>query len=96
MNRKRRIQIRFQKRVTNLTSERKQKYVVNHEYFIPTTFHKHQSSGSVVKANYVFISAPFLHQNKNIKFTLNLMYTSKQWRSSAPKSGGAQTFFPEK
>ena len=28
--------------------------VQGHEYFIPTKFRKHQSSGSVAKADYVF------------------------------------------
>ena len=50
-----------------------------HENFIPTKFHKHPSSGSVVKADYVCshiytcISAPlppFLHLNKYIKISL--------------------------
>ena len=29
-------------------------HVQGHEYFIPTKFHKHPLSGSVVKADYVF------------------------------------------
>ena len=51
-----------------------------HENFIPTKFHKHPSSGSVVKADYVCshiytcISAPlphpFLRLNKYIKISL--------------------------
>ena len=60
-----------------------------HENFIPTKFHKHLSSGSVVKADYVYshiytcITAtppPFLHRNKYIKNSLtffkhlNLLY----------------------
>ena len=49
-----------------------------HENFIPTMFHKHPSSGSVVKADYVCshiytcisASPPFLHLNKHIKISL--------------------------
>ena len=62
--------------------------VRDHEHFMPTKFRKHPSSGSVVKADYVFpyrtytcISAPPLfHVNKyienSLKFIkqLNLLY----------------------
>ena len=45
-----------------------------HENFIPTKFHKHPSSGSVVKADYVcshvLVHPPFFHLNKHIKFSL--------------------------
>ena len=46
------------------------------ENFIPTKFHKHPSSGSVVKADCVFhiytciSTSPFLHLNKYIKNTI--------------------------
>ena len=35
-------------------------HVRDHEYFIPTKFRKHQSSGSVVKADYVF---PYIYMH---------------------------------
>ena len=34
--------------------------VRNHEHFIPTKFRKHQLSGSVVKADYVF---PYIYMH---------------------------------
>ena len=34
--------------------------VRDHEYFIPTKFRKHQSSGSIVKADYVF---PYIYMH---------------------------------
>ena len=36
-------------------------HVLGHEYFIPTKFHKHTLSGSVVKADYVF---PYIYMHK--------------------------------
>ena len=50
-----------------------------YEHFIPTKFHKHPLSGSVLKADYVFpyiymhlCTPTFLHLNKYIENSLKL------------------------
>ena len=50
------------------------------EYFIPTKFHQNPSSGSVVKADYVFpyiyVHYPFLHPNEYIKKSIKFIKPS--------------------
>ena len=58
-------------------------HVRSHEYFIPTEFHKHLLSGSVVTADFVFpyntlVHPPnFQHLNKYIKKFIKILKAFK-------------------